>query len=51
VALVDRRPSPALSNARGVAALSQADGVNPTIQGERMKILADAGASVNWDRI
>jgi branched-subunit amino acid aminotransferase/4-amino-4-deoxychorismate lyase len=40
-----------LSNARGVAAVSQVDGVSLPIRTERMKTLTDAYASVPWDRI
>ena len=40
-----------LSNARGVAAVSQVDGVSLPIHAERMKTIADAYASVPWDAI
>jgi hypothetical protein len=39
-----------LSNARGVAAVSQVDDVSLPIH-ERMKTIADAYASVPWDTI
>jgi hypothetical protein len=40
-----------LSNARGVAAVSQVDGLSLQMQNERMKSIADAYAAVPWDTI
>ena len=40
-----------LSNARGVVAVSQVDGVGLVTPAERMKTIADAYASVPWDAI
>jgi branched-subunit amino acid aminotransferase/4-amino-4-deoxychorismate lyase len=40
-----------VSNARGVAAVSQVDEANLRVQGERMKTVEDAYASVPWDAI
>jgi branched-subunit amino acid aminotransferase/4-amino-4-deoxychorismate lyase len=40
-----------LSNARGVAAVSQVDGASLPIPAERMKTIADAYASATWDSI
>jgi branched-subunit amino acid aminotransferase/4-amino-4-deoxychorismate lyase len=40
-----------LSNARGVAAVSQVDGMSLPMQARRMETIADAYASVQWDII
>ena len=40
-----------LSNARGVAAVSQVDGTSLPMPAERMQAVADAYASVPWDTI
>jgi hypothetical protein len=40
-----------LSNARGVAAVSQVDSASLPIPAERMKTIADAYASATWDSI
>jgi branched-subunit amino acid aminotransferase/4-amino-4-deoxychorismate lyase len=40
-----------LSNARGVAAVSQVDGMSLPMQARRMETIADAYASVPWDII
>jgi branched-subunit amino acid aminotransferase/4-amino-4-deoxychorismate lyase len=40
-----------LSNARGVVAVSQVDGVRLPMPAERMKTIADAYAAVPWDTI
>jgi branched-subunit amino acid aminotransferase/4-amino-4-deoxychorismate lyase len=40
-----------LSNARGVAAVSEVDGMSLPIQARRMETIADAYASVPWDII
>jgi branched-subunit amino acid aminotransferase/4-amino-4-deoxychorismate lyase len=40
-----------LSNARGVAAVSQVDGMSLPMQARRMEAIADAYASVQWDII
>jgi branched-subunit amino acid aminotransferase/4-amino-4-deoxychorismate lyase len=40
-----------LSNARGVAAVSEVDGVSLPMQSRRMETIADAYASVPWDII
>jgi branched-subunit amino acid aminotransferase/4-amino-4-deoxychorismate lyase len=40
-----------LSNARGVAAVSEVDGMSLPMQARRMETIADAYASVQWDII
>jgi hypothetical protein len=40
-----------LSNARGVAAVSQVDDLSVPMQAELMKTIADAYASVPWENI
>ena len=40
-----------LSNARGVAVVSQVDGISLPIPAERMETIADAYASATWDSI
>jgi hypothetical protein len=40
-----------LSHARGVAAVSQVDGMSLPMQARRMETIADADESVQWDII